>query len=128
MEPLGAWFAWSTNEWLAVQYGDGSFPEWSMAIARDSDGNHFRSTERFGGALASYLFKRLKYDRVKDERYTSSYASNTDSYRKQIDMVIEQSNPANVPAMKRFHDITTSTNLAAGRVALEALGFEPFKP
>tara|TARA_B100000676_G_scaffold197538_1_gene194148 strand:- start:46 stop:600 length:555 start_codon:yes stop_codon:yes gene_type:complete len=126
--PLGMWFTWSTNEWLAVQYGDGTFPDWSLAIARDSEGRFFRSRERFGGAMASYLFKRLQYERLHWEQGTPEYLTFSPKNKKRVDLGVERADPAGVPAMKRFHDVSTSTNLAAGRAALQSIGFEPFDP
>jgi hypothetical protein len=125
---LGAWFTFSTNEWLAIHYQDGKWPEWSVAVARDSDDKYYRSEKRFGGALASYLFKRIQYERVKTEKLTESYASYDEKNRSVVDRAVDGADPALVPGMAPLHAITISTNLAAARSALQAIGFEPFDP
>lgn len=125
---LGAWFTFSTNEWLAIQYRDGKWPEWSVAVARDSDNKYYRSEKRFDGALASYLFKRIQYQRIKTEKLTESYASYDAKNKSVVDRAVDGANPASVPGMTPLHAVTTSTNLAAARNALQAIGFEPFDP
>lgn len=122
---LGAWFTYSTNEWLAIRYRDGSRPDWSVAVARDSEGNWFQTDRRFGGALASYHLKRVRHAKLLTERLTDSYASYDDANKAVVDKAIAGADPAAVPAMAPYHALALATNLAAARPALIALGFKP---